>query len=94
MTELLIKQEPTTLPHDVVMLYQVTVFLPNGDIENQYSLSEYSDAREIFNDLGKELPVELTCNIEVWKDKNNSETKYTSIAKNFYRGGVTNYERI
>ena len=83
MAELLVKKEPITLPKDVVMLYQVTLFLPNGDIENQYSLSEYSDAREIFNDLGKELPVELTCNIEVWKDKNNSETGYISIAKNF-----------
>ena len=83
MKELLIKQEPTTLPHNVVMLYQVTVFLPNGDIENQYSLFEYSDAREVFDVLGEEHPVELTCNIEVWKDDIHSETEYISIAKNF-----------
>ena len=83
MTELFIKQEPVTLPQDVIMSYQLTVFLTNGDIENQYTFYGYSEARELFTDLGKELPVELTCNIEVWKDDEHSETEYISIAKNF-----------
>lgn len=83
MTELFIKQESVTLPQNVEVFYQVTVFLPNGDIENQYSLSEYSDAKEIFDVLGEEHPVELICNVEIYKDNMHSETEYIRIAKNF-----------
>ena len=83
MTELFIKQEPVTLPQDVEMSYQVTVFLTNGDIEDQYTFYGYEEARELFTDLGKELPVELTCNVEICKDNMHSETEYIRIAKNF-----------
>ena len=83
MTELFIKQEPVTLPKDVIMSYQVTVFLTNGDIEEQFTFYEYGDAKEMFIDLCKELPVELTCNVEICKDNMHSETEYISIAKNF-----------
>lgn len=88
MTELLVKQELLTLPQDVIMSYQVTVFLTNGDIENQYTLYGYEEARELFTDLGKELPVELTCNVEICKDNTHSETEYVSIAKNFEELGL------
>ena len=84
MTELTIKQESVTLPQDIVMLYQVTVFMENGEIAEQYSFKGYEGARNNFKDLvSLGNLTELTCNVEVWKDNNNSETEYISIAKNF-----------
>ena len=84
MEELFIKQEPITLPHDIITLYQLTVFMPNGEISEQYSFKDYEGARNNFNDLvSLGNLTELTCNVEVWKDDAHSETEYVSIAKNF-----------
>ena len=84
MAELKLLEKPVTLPHDIKMFYQVTVFQTNGDIEEQYTFYGYEGARNNFRDLvSLGNLTELICNIEVWKDEEHSETEYISIAKNF-----------
>ena len=85
MTELKLLEKPVTLPHDIKMFYVLTIWSFNGeDIEETYTCHDYEGARQnfaYFTHLGQ--PVELTCNVEVWKDEEHSETEYISIAKNF-----------
>ena len=73
-----------SLPNNIVMTYQLTVFSLNGEIEETYTCHDYEGAKQnfkYFTHLGQ--LVELTCNVEVWKDEAHSETEYISIAKNF-----------
>lgn len=73
-----------SLPNNIVMTYQLTVFSPNGETEEAYTYHDYEGAKQnfkYFTHLGQ--LVELTCNVEVWKDETHSETEYISIVKNF-----------
>lgn len=85
MEELITKEiKGKVLPHDIKMLYQLTVFYPNGEIAEQYSFNDYKGAKNNFEDmmsLGN--LVALTYNVEIWKDEAHSETIYTDIIKNF-----------
>ena len=73
-----------SLPNNIVMSYQLTVFLSNGDIAEQYTFKDYEGVKNNFKDLTSLGNLtELTCNVEVWKDEVHSETEYISIAKNF-----------
>ena len=84
MAELTIKEGTINLPYTILMFYQLTVFMPNGEISEQYSFKDYEGARNNFKDLvSLGNLVELTCNVEVWEDNTHSETEYVSIAKNF-----------
>ena len=84
MTELCVKQEIVTLPKDIIMFYQVIVFRTNGEVEQKITLYGYEETMDMFTLYADDnIPVELTCNIEVWKDDIHSETEYISIAKNF-----------
>ena len=84
MAELAVINKEVTLPRNIVIAYRLTVFLTNGDIAEQYTFNSYEGARNNFKDLvSLGNLVELTCNVEVWKDDTYSQTEYISIAKNF-----------
>ena len=84
MTELQVQNKEVKLPYDIELSYEVTIYLPNGDRSGICSASSYEDARDIYLDFAEVgNPVELTCNVEVYKSEEYSETEYISIAKNF-----------